>query len=175
VALAPVASPTAAPGLIDAGVITETASGMVTLQSIDPGTRTLVLARADGLTATFKAGPEIKRFNELKVGDQVMTTVTDNLTIFVLKEKMAPEAAASLAVVRSPEGASVGGVMVNAVNIDARVLTVDYEARQVLLQYSPTQTRMVNVRPTVNLTQVGVNDTVLVRGTRTISIMVANP
>ena len=174
-AAVPAASSAADPGLIDAGGATETASGMVTVQSIDPGTRTLVLTRADGLTATFKAGPEIRRFNELKVGDQIMGTVTDNYTIFVVKEKMTPSAAASQAVVRTPEGASVGGIIVNAMNLDARVLAVDYEARRVLLQYSPTQTKSVLVKPGVDLTRVSVNDTVLVRGTQTISIMVGNP
>ena len=60
-------------------------------------------------------------------------------------------------------------------NLDARVLAVDYEARRVLLQYSPTQTKSVLVKPGVDLTRVSVNDTVLVRGTQTISIMVGNP
>jgi hypothetical protein len=153
----------------------ETATGMVTMQSIDAAARTLVLKRADGLTATFKAGPEIRRFNQLKVGDQIMSTVTDNSTIFVLKEKLTPSAAASQAVVRTPEGASVGGIIVNAINIDAKVLDVDLDHRTVLLQYGPTQTRSVSVRPTVDLSQVAVNDTVLVRGTQTISIRVENP
>ena len=175
VAQASAASSGAAPALIDAGVIVETATGMVTVQSIDVAARTLVLKRADGLTATFKAGPEIRRFNQLKVGDQIMSTVTDNSTIFVLKEKLTPSAAASQAVVRTPEGASVGGIIVNAINIDAKVLDVDLDHRTVLLQYGPTQTRSVSVRPTVDLSQVAVNDTVLVRGTQTISIMVGNP
>src|ERR1035441_8513152 len=174
-AQAPAASPAATPALIDAGVIMETATGMVTMQSIDAAARTLVLKRADGLTATFKAGPEIRRFNQLKVGDQIMSTVTDNSTIFVLKEKLTPSAAASQAVVRTPEGASVGGIIVNAINIDAKVLDVDLDHRTVLLQYGPTQTRSVSVRPTVDLSQVAVNDTVLVRGTQTISIRVENP
>ena len=153
----------------------ETASGMVTVQSIDAAARTLVLTRADGSIATFKAGPEIRRFNQIKVGDQIMSTVTDNCTIFVVKEKMTPSAAASQAIVRTPAGASVGGVIVNAVNIDAKVLDVDLDHRRVLLQYGPNQTRSVNVRPSVDLSQVSVNDTVLVRGTQTISIMVGNP
>jgi hypothetical protein len=174
-AQAPVASPPVAPALIDAGVIMETASAMVTVQSIDAGARTLVLKRADGSTVTFKAGPEIRRFNQIKVGDQIMTTVTDNCTIFVVKEKLTPSAAASQAVVRTPEGASLGSVIVNAVNIDARVLDVDLDHRTALLQYGPTQARSVNVRPGVDLSQVAVGDTVLVRGTQTISIMVGDP
>ena len=165
----------AAPGLIDVGVIMETASGMVTVESIDTTNRTLVLKRANGDTATFKVGPEVRRFSELKVGDQIMSTVTDNLTIFVVKEKLTPSAAASQAIVRTPEGQNLGGIVVKAINVDAKVLDVDHAARRVLLQYSPTQTRSVKVRPSVDLSKVAVGDTVLVRGTQTISIMVANP
>ena len=94
----------ASPELIEAGVIMDTASGMVTVESIDTTNRTLLLKRADGDTATFKAGPEIRRFNELKAGDQIMSTVTDNCTIFVVKGKMTPSAAAQQAVVRAPDG-----------------------------------------------------------------------
>ena len=165
----------APPGLIDVGVLMETATGLVTVQSIDALARTLVLKRANGDTATFKAGPEIRRFNEIKVGDQIMSTVTDNCTIFVVKGKMAPSAAATQAIVRTPEGSNLGGIVVTAINLDAKVLDVDLGSRRVLLQYGPTETKSVNVRPTVDLNQVAVGDTVLVRGTRTISIMVSNP
>ncbi len=153
----------------------ETASDMVTVESIDAAARTLVLKRANGALASFKAGPEIRRFNELKAGDQIMSTVTDNCTIFVVKGKMTPSAAAKQAVVRAPEGQRPGGIIVNAVNITATVLDVDLEARRVLLQYGPDQTKSVKVRPTVDLGKVAVGDTVLVRGTETISIMVGNP
>lgn len=166
---------TAVPELIDAGMMMETATGKVTVEAIDSGARTLVLKRGDGSTATFKAGPEVRRFNEIKVGDEIMTTVTDNCTIFVAKGKMTPSAAATQAVVRTPEGASVGGMLVRVVNVDARVLDVDLVARTVLVQYGPTQTRTVNVRPGVDLQKVVVGDMVLVRGTQTISILVGNP
>jgi hypothetical protein len=156
-------------------MIVETGTGMVTVQSIDAAQRTLLLKREDGELATFKAGPEIRRFNELKVGDQIMSTVTENLTLLLVKGQLAPEAAADQAVVRTPEGSNLGGIVMNAINLNARVLAVDYEARRMLLQYSPTRTRSVTVRPGVDLTQVSVNDTILVRGTQTISIMVANP
>lgn len=165
----------AAPELIEAGVIMETATGLVTIESIDAPARTLVLKRADGAKASFKAGPEIRRFNDLKVGDQIMSTVTDNATIFVVKGQMTPSAAAAQAIVRAPEGENPGGIVVNAINITARVLDVDLENRRVLLQYGPDQTKSVKVKPDVDLGKVAVGDTVLVRGTQTISIQVGKP
>ena len=174
---APAASAPASssPELIEAGVLMETASGMVTVESIDKTNRTLVLKRADGTTFNFKAGPEVRRFNEIKAGDQIMSTVTDNATIFVVKGKMTPSAAARQDVVRTPEGQNLGAIVVNALNMNATVLDVDLEARRVLLQYGPDQTKSVKVKPDMDLGKIHVGDTVLIRGTQTISIMVASP
>ncbi len=171
----PVAPAPAAPSLLQVGIIMETATGLVTVQSTDAANRTLVLLKADGDIATFKAGPEIRRFNEIKVGDQIMSAVTDNCTLFLVKGKVSEGAAAEQAVVRTREGQKVGGIVVTAINVNAKVLNVDGENRQVLLQCGPTQTRTVKVQPGVDLSQVAVGDTVLMRGTRSLSIMVADP
>ena len=174
-AQAPAAPAPAAPSLLEVGMLTETASGIVTVQAIDAAARTLTLKRPDGDIALFKAGNDIKRFNQIKVGDEIMTTLTDNATLFLVKGQIAPEAAAAQGIVRTPEGQNVGGILINAVNINAKVLDVDREHRRVLVQYSPTRTRSLLVRPDVDLAQVAVGDTILVRGTQSLSIMVANP
>ncbi len=174
-AQAPAPAAASRPEFVEVGGVVETGTGMVTVQSIDAAQRTLVLKREDGDLATFKAGPEVRRFNQIKVGDQIMSTVTDNLTLFLVKGQVAPEAAAAQGIVRTPEGSNVGGIIISAINVNAKVLDVDREARRVLLQFTPTQTRSVKVRPDVDLSKVAVNDTVLVRGTRSLSIMIANP
>jgi len=40
--------------------------------SVDYENRTGMLKLPDGTTAIFKAGPEVKNFDQLKVGDQVL-------------------------------------------------------------------------------------------------------
>ncbi len=44
-----------------------------------------------------------------------------------------------------------------------------------LRHYGPTQTKDVPTRPGLNLANVSMGDSVLVRGTRTLSIMLAKP
>jgi hypothetical protein len=172
---APAAFAPAAPSLLDVGIIMETATGMVTVQAIDAATRTLTLQREDGDVAIFQAGPAVRRFNELKVGDQIMTTATENCTLFLVKGNVAEGVAAQQAVVRTPEGQNLGAIMVNAINVNARVLAVNPDTRFVLLKYSPTRTRDIKIQPDVDISQIGVNDTILVRGTQSIAIMVAKP
>jgi len=171
---APAASASAQPTLLEVGTLLETSTGLVTVQSIDAAERTLVLQREGGDTARFKAGPEIRRFNEVKVGDQIMTTVTENCTLFVVKGEVPQGAAASQAVVRTPDGQNLGGIVVNAINLNVKLLDVDRLTRRVLYQYGPSKTRSVKVKPGVDLSRVSVGDTVLVRGTQTISVMVAD-
>ncbi len=48
-----------------------------------------------------------------------MSTITDHGTGFVVKSSLTPEALATLAVVRTPEGENLGGTVVTAINITA--------------------------------------------------------
>jgi Cu/Ag efflux protein CusF len=50
---------------------TEALEAKATIEAIDQGARLLTLKGEDGEVETLQAGPEIKRFNELKVGDTV--------------------------------------------------------------------------------------------------------
>jgi len=58
---------------------TETA----TVESIAPDTRTITLKRPDGTFVSVVAGPEIKRFAEIKVGDTVNARYYENVVIRV--------------------------------------------------------------------------------------------
>ena len=170
----PPAPSSATPEILDVGTVMETATGMVTVQAVRPADRSLLLKRADGQTAIFKCGPEIKRFDQIGVGDEIMSTITDNLNIFVVKGKMTPSMVAKQGIVRTPDSTNVGGLIVNVINIDAKVLDVDLDSRRVILQYGANQAKSVPVRPSVDLSKVAVNDTVLIRGTQSISIMVSD-
>ena len=49
-----------------------TLESMATVHAIDYEKRTGTLMLADGTTETFHAGPEVKDFDQIKVGDQVI-------------------------------------------------------------------------------------------------------
>ncbi len=55
------------PGVVAVESLTSTA----TVGAIDHENRTGTLKFPDGTTATFKAGPEVRNFDQVKVGDQV--------------------------------------------------------------------------------------------------------
>src|SRR5208283_52770 len=135
-------------------------------QSIDFAKRKLVLKRSDGSTATYKASTNMVNFGQLKVGDEVLATVTENFAFFVIKGGgTKPGVAGMVAFARPPKGANPGGMFLETININAKVLDVDRDWRRVLLQYDTNDTRSVKVGPNVDLTDIAPSDTVLVRGT----------
>jgi Cu/Ag efflux protein CusF len=62
------APPSPTPKTIGAG---GTATVTATIQAIDAASRLVTLKFDDGTVDTVVAGPEVRRFNELKVGDKV--------------------------------------------------------------------------------------------------------
>jgi hypothetical protein len=54
-----------------------------TIEAIDAQSRTVTLKKSDGTFVTTVAGPDVKRFAELKIGDKVTARYYENLVIRV--------------------------------------------------------------------------------------------
>jgi hypothetical protein len=52
-----------------------------TVEAIEASTRTITLKKTDGTYVTTVAGPDVKRFDEIKVGDKVTARYYDNLVL----------------------------------------------------------------------------------------------
>lgn len=52
-----------------------------TIEAIEASTRSVTLRKADGTVVTTVAGPDITRFEELKVGDKVTARFYDNVVV----------------------------------------------------------------------------------------------
>jgi Cu/Ag efflux protein CusF len=73
----------AKPGQKPSAIAVKTETVTATVQTIDYNTRMVTLLAPNGNTRTLKVGPEAKRFNEVKVGDQVTITATASTAISV--------------------------------------------------------------------------------------------
>lgn len=76
---------TAKPGEAPRGVLVKTRQLTTTVVAIDHKARTVVLRGPEGNTQTLKVGPEAKRFDQVKQGDQVTVNVTEATAISVHK------------------------------------------------------------------------------------------
>ena len=68
--------PDGAPSLVGGMTFEENATTTATVRSIDTNQRELVLLRNDGSTVTYKAGPQVINFDQIKAGDKVKATAT---------------------------------------------------------------------------------------------------
>jgi hypothetical protein len=60
---------------------TKSVSATATIQAIDSTNRAITLREANGVEDTYIAGPEVKRFDELKVGDTVKMTYYESVVL----------------------------------------------------------------------------------------------
>jgi hypothetical protein len=75
----------AEPGQKPGGGVVKTVHVTATIESIDKATREVTLKVPDGKTKTVKVPEDMKNFDSLKEGDQVVATVTEALALVVTK------------------------------------------------------------------------------------------
>lgn len=163
------------PEIARGGVVVDALTGTATVQSINAADRTVVLQHPDGSTTSYECGPDVRNFDQIKVGDQVAATVAESVAIVLIKGGVPPAAGTASAIVRSPLGAKPGGRIVDTVGFTAKILDVDYPARIVTLQTVDGKKRTVKVGPDVNLGYVNPGDDVGVKITRAFAISVQSP
>ena len=95
-----------------------------TVEAIEAATRTLTLKKADGTVVTTVAGPDVKRFSEIKVGDKVTARFYDNVVIRVKQ----PGEADVVSGTKGTTGAGQtlpGGTRAKQVTITATITAID--------------------------------------------------
>jgi hypothetical protein len=145
--------------LIQSGIRVESVKDGVTVKSINADQRFIVLNFSEGATATFKPGPQVGNFHQVRAGDKVQATVAQELAIYVLKNGQAPGAGGK------PE----------AIKADAKVLMVDPSYRLLTLQYPNGQAETFKVGLDVKLLEMESGDSVVVRPLELIALQVEQP
>jgi hypothetical protein len=174
---APLPAPAApnAPIFIGSGASASAASGMVRVDAIDYTNRTVLLSRPDGETVLFSVGPQFTNFDEVKIGDSFITTVSKTFAAYLVKPGVSPSSITNYVAETMPAGAQPGGVMIRNVNYNAKVLVLDYATRRVVLQYGKDEANEFQVGPGVNLQDLHVNDDVFIHVTEAMAIAVTPP
>jgi hypothetical protein len=142
--------------LIQNAIRVQSVKDRVAVQSIDADRRLVVLTFSEGATATFKAGPQLANFNQIRAGDKVEATLAQELAVYVLKNGQVPGTSGK------PE----------AVKADARVLAVDPSYRLLTLQYPNGRAETFKVGLDVKLLEMEAGDTVVARTMELIALRV---
>jgi hypothetical protein len=133
------------PRLIQGAIAVKSVKDAAVVSSVDRSAGTIVLrARGRGETSTYKVGPKVSSLNDIRAGDVVRATVTEDLTVYVLRDGQLPGVAGTVAV-------------------DARVLAVDRSYRLLTLQYPDGQSERFKVPVGTKLEQMEAGDSVVIR------------
>ena len=159
------------PGGLEGELVVITA----TVKAIDKKNRVVTLQSPDGKVAKVKCGPEVRNFDQIHVGDVVKTSLLETVELFVTGSAE-PAAGRVTEVGRAPLGSKPGFAAVDAVEVKAAVVAIDYQTRKVTLKGPEGNVINVTAGPEVRrLNEVKVGDSVVARLTRAVSIEVRKP
>jgi hypothetical protein len=159
------------PGGIEGDLVVITA----TVKAIDKKNRMVTLQSSDGKVAKVKCGPEVRNFAQIHVGDKVKTSLLETVELFVTGSNE-PTAERVTEVSRAPLGSKPGFAAVDAVEVKASVVAINYQTREVTLKGPEGKIIKVKAGPEVKrLNEVNVGDSVVARLTRAVSIEVSKP
>ncbi len=99
-----------------------TETGVV--EAVEAQTRTVTIKKADGTYVTTVAGPEIKRFDEVKIGDKVTAKYYENVIVRV-KKPGEPDVDSKAAGTTGAGQATPGGTKAKQRTITATVTAMD--------------------------------------------------
>jgi len=157
------------------GMVEDTFTAKATVSDIDKTNRKITLKASDGSKGTFTAGPEIRNFDQLREGDKVNATVTERMQVFVRSTGEDPSITHAAALATAPKGAKPGAMVAEMYEIVATVKSIDSINRKASLQFADGQTRIVNVRPDVDLSRYKVGDSVVIRVSTALTVLAQAP
>jgi hypothetical protein len=130
------------------GSVSAGATRTATVTKVDAKDRWVTLKLEDGSLIDVQAGPAVKNFPQIKVGDQVVASQQDTVTIEVLPAgQAAPNVTGGSSIVTAPKGAKPMGVEVDTTVVSGTVTDIDYDQRLVTLQGPAGNSRTLQVGP----------------------------
>lgn len=144
-----------------------------TIDAIDHDTRTITLKDKDGKTEILVAGPEMRRFDELKVGD-VVTFRTTEATVYQIRkagESAQPSVKDAPVIVRQP-GAKPGGVKTEQETTTVTIKDVDPKTSSVTILTEDGKTTSFKVADKNLLKGLVAGDKVTMTYTKAVAISV---
>ena len=164
----------AQPG-VPGGVRVETYKTTATVTDIDAVNRKVTLLGPEGAKTTFKAGPEVVNFDQIRVGDHVKATVAAELAVFLRKNGEPATDGGAAAVALAPVGAKPGVMMANTVEVTAKVTAIDLKHHKATLLFPDGHSQTFKVRKDVDLARQSVGQEVVIRMTEAMAVTVEKP
>ena len=157
---------------VPGGTMTETEEVQASVSAINRGKRTFTLKDDQGNTRTLQAPPEMRNFDQLKVGDRVRAIVALERLVYLREPGQESGGGAAGLLATGQPGSKPGMLAADTVEITATVKSLDTARRTATLQFADGSQHTVNVRPDVVMKQEYVGRQLVMRVTSAIAISV---
>lgn len=156
----------------DAMGASETMTATAKVVKIDMNTRKVTLLMDDGKKKTIKAGSEVKNLDQVKVGDTVHMTYTEETVLGVSDGKGGIAEGGMQMSATAPKGAMPAGVMTDTVAVQAKILAIDSTKPSVTVQTPDGKKKKIKVSKDADLSQLKVGNTLtlIVRDSLAVSV-----
>jgi Cu/Ag efflux protein CusF len=151
-----------------------TATVTATIEAIDETNRLVTLKFDDGTVNTVMAGPEVRRFNELKVGDKVTFTYSESAIVQLRKAGTAAPASSEKEGIARGTGPKPSGMMAQQVTATVTVEAIDPALPSITVKTEDGSRVTYKVQDKKNLEGVTVGDRLEITFTRALMISVAD-
>jgi len=152
---------------------TEAIEMSATIEAIDQSARQVTLKDPDGVLKTIYAGPEVKRFDELKVGDTVTMRYFESIAFLIRKpgEPVAAPAPGETTITRGT-GAKPSGTIAQQETATVTVKAIDAKTPAVTVMTDDGRRASFRVNDKKHLKGVEVGDKVEITYTKAFMISV---
>ena len=145
-----------------------------TVEAINVNERKVVLRSESGNVAVVEAGPEVKNFDQIDIGDKVKAEYYQSVAVHIGSPDEIPEEKVGSIQITAPEGEKPGMVEIDVVDVIATVEKIDKENRMVTLIGPEGNSVTAKVDPRVgNLENIKEGDKLHIRYTDAVAISVS--
>ncbi len=151
--------------------IGETVTETFTITAIDKTSRVVTLTDKDGFTLDVLCGPDVQRFDALKVGDKVTFRYHESLVTAISRPGDAPKPASSSAVTRTP-GTAPGGTIAQQHTATVTIEAIDPKVPSVSVKTEGGSRMSFKIDNAKNLEGYKVGDKVNITYTQALAVSV---
>ena len=151
---------------------TEAVEVTATIDAIDHDHRLITLKGPQGNTETVYAGPEVKRFDELKVGDTVTFKYQESIAYKIRKAGAGTTASSSGASIETGKGPRPGGTITHQQTATVTIKAIDTKVPAVTVETADANTISLKVADPKALATLKVGDKVEVTYSQALMISV---
>jgi hypothetical protein len=160
---------------VPGGTMVETYTTKASVQAIDAATREVTMVTSEGKTSKIIAGPKVKNFNQIQIGDQVTATVTKTVEVSLLEPGETRGASQSSVSGSASEGTKPSAMRSDTAEATARIEALDAKQRKATLRFADGTAETFDVRKDIDMSKAHLGQEILIRSTEAVAVRVEKP